>query len=160
MPLDQRELRNALGGFCTGVTIVTTRHDERPLGVTVSSFNSVSLDPPLVLFSLDRRAGPLGQFEAAGRFAVNVLAHDQEELCLRFARPVSDDWDGIDYEQWVTGAPILPGCVSNFDCRTWRTYDGGDHVIFLGEVVRMRTLADRTPMIFYRGGFHLLRDDG
>lgn len=162
MPLDQRELRNALGGFCTGVTVVTTRTrtDERLLGVTVNSFNAVSLEPPLVLFSLDRRASALAAIEAAGRFAVNVLAHDQEALCQRFARPVGDDFAGLDYEQWTTGAPILAGCVSNFDCRTWRVYDGGDHRIFLGEVIQLRTRPELSPMLFYRGRFPSLHGDG
>ncbi len=162
MPLDQRELRNCLGGFCTGVTVVTTLTgpDDRPIGVTVSSFNAVSLDPPLVLFSLDRRASALPAMEAAGRFAVNVLAEDQDELCRRFARPVGDDFADVGYQQWSTGAPILDGCVSSFDCRTWRTYDGGDHVIFLGEVVRMRTRPELRPMLFYRGGFHRLHANG
>lgn len=159
MPFDQRELRNALGGFCTGVTVVTTRTPEgAPVGVTISSFNAVSLDPPLVLFSLDRRAHALALFEQAGRFAVNVLAHGQAELCARFAQPVGDDWAGIDSLDWVTGAPILTGCVSNFDCRTYRVHDGGDHRIFLGEVVRLQT-ADLPPMVYYRGGFHRLHAD-
>ena len=161
MPLDQRKLRNALGGFCTGVTVVTTRTPEgTPVGVTVSSFIAVSLDPPLVLFSLDRRAYALAQFEQAGSFGVNVLAHDQDALCARFAKPVGDNWAGIDHLDWATGAPILTGCVSNFDCRTYRTYDGGDHLIFLGEVVRAQTTTEMAPMIFYRGGFHRLQGRG
>lgn len=157
MTVDQFEFRNALGGFCTGVTVITTRTaDDQLLGVTASSFNSVSLDPPLVLFSLDRRALSLTSYEQSGRFAVNVLAHEQNALCMRFARPLADKWDGIDYTEWETGSPILPDCVSNFDCRTYATHDGGDHVVFLGEVLRMQTRSDLTPMLYYRGEFHQL----
>lgn len=161
MPLDQFKFRQALGGFCTGVTVVTTEMpDGELLGVTASSFNSVSLEPPLVLFSLDRRAYSLAKYEQAGRFAVNVLSHDQSDLCMRFAKPGGQKWDGVAYEQWETGAPILDGCVSNFDCRTHALYDGGDHLIFVGRVLRLRTTLDAEPMIFYRGGFHQLMDNG
>ncbi|MEZ5670763.1 MAG: flavin reductase family protein [Alphaproteobacteria bacterium] len=161
MQIEPRQFRDALGGFCTGVTVVTTRAaDGELLGITASSFNSVSLAPPLVLFSLDRNAYSVAKFQQAGHFAVNVLAREQNELCMRFARPLGDKWSGVDFEVWQTGAPILPGCVSNFDCRTYAIYDGGDHLIFLGEVLRMQTQPDLDPMIYYRGGFHGLTDDG
>jgi len=160
MPIDQRQFREALGGFCTGVTVVTTRAaDGELLGITASSFNAVSLDPPLVLFSLGRKAFSLAQYEAAGNFAVNVLASHQGDLCARFAKPLADKWAGVDFETWETGAPILPGCVTNFDCRTYAVYDGGDHVIFIGEVVCMETHADLEPMIYYRGAFHQLASE-
>ena len=160
MPLDQFEFREALGGFCTGVTVITTRTDGGELlGVTASSFNSVSLDPPLVLFSLDRRAYSLQKYVSSGNFAVNVLSHAQSDLCMQFAKPGASKWNGVDYVQWETGAPILTGCVSNFDCVTHATYDGGDHVIFLGRVLRFTTSREAEPMIFYRGGFHQLMDN-
>ena len=161
MQTQQRAFRDALSGFCTGVTVVTTvsqvgvRH-----GITASSFNSVSLDPPLILFSLDRAAYSLAEFEQAGFFAVNVLARDQDDLCARFAEPLGEKWAGIAHETWQTGAPILPGCVSNFECSTYAVHDGGDHRIFVGEVLRMATRPELSPMIYYRGGFHgLLTDD-
>jgi flavin reductase (DIM6/NTAB) family NADH-FMN oxidoreductase RutF len=161
MPIDQRQFREALGGFCTGVTVVTTRADDGELlGITPSSFHAVSLDPPLVLFSLGRKAFSLAKYEAAGGFAVNVLASTQDALCARFAKPLEDKWNGVAYDVWQTGAPILPGCVTNFDCRTYAVHDGGDHVIFIGEVVRMETRTDLEPMIYYRGAFHQLANEG
>ncbi len=157
MTIDPRELRNAFGSFATGVTVVTSLGaDGALLGMTVNSFSSVSLDPPLVLFNVDRRTLSLPALEAAGCFAINVLSADQEELSNRFARPSGDKWSGVDYETWETGCPILPGTLASFDCRTWHTYDGGDHVIFVGEVQQMSLNADPDPLLFFRGKYDRL----
>ena len=109
----------------------------QPLGVTANSFNSVSLDPPLVLFSLDRRAYSLWDFLSTGHFAVNVLAEDQHELSARFARSMSDKFTGVAIETWDYDCPILAHCHANFECSIAYTYAGGDHVIFVGRVERM-----------------------
>src|SRR5262245_18004850 len=113
MAFDQRDFRTALGHFATGITVVTAcAPDGELLGVTVNSFNSVSLDPPLILFSLERRAFSLPAFEAAGVFAVNILDESQIALSTNFARTQGDQWQGIAFHRWVTGSPILRGFLA------------------------------------------------
>src|SRR5215468_9724613 len=108
MDFDFRDFRNALGNFATGVTIVTARtRAGEPLGLTANSFNSVSLDPPLVLFSLNRQNYSLQSFEEAGNFAINILRDDQQEISRLFANSVTDKWQGLEFETWASGAPIL-----------------------------------------------------
>jgi len=132
---DAREFRNALGRFATGVTVVTTRDSEgSPLGLTVSSFNAVSLEPPLVLWSLDRGSSTLPAFEAASHFAVSILGSGQIGLSNRFASRDDDKFGDLECADGAGGAPLLPGCVACFQCRTIHRYDGGDHVIFVGQV--------------------------
>jgi len=155
--IEQTDFRDALGCFGTGVTIITARTAEGELlGVTASSFNSVSLDPPLVLFSLHKKAYSLPAYLKASGFAVNVLTQGQEEMSNRFARALEDKWANTDYDTWETGSPILPGCLANFDCETSATYEGGDHMIFLGRVLRMRCHPKGEPLMFYRGGYSRL----
>lgn len=152
--IDAQAFRGALGCFATGITIVTAVSPSGELlGVTANSFNSVSLDPPLVLFSLHRAAYSLGAFAEGGHFAVNILREEQQELSIRFARALGDKWQGIDYEVWSTGAPILSGCLASFECRTRALYDGGDHVIFLGEVLRLRSSSEGRPLLYFRGRY-------
>ena len=161
MPIDPRELRQALGCFATGITVITTRDplQDQPIGITANSFNAVSLDPPLVLFSLARGAYSLQAFLEAGHFAVNVLSDHQGELSGRFARTSSDKWRGLAYEDWGSGCPILSGCAANFDCRTRYTHDGGDHVIFVGEVLQMACHPENEPLLYYQGRYrHLAKD--
>lgn len=158
MAFDQRDFRTALGHFATGITVVTAcAPDGELLGVTVNSFNSVSLDPPLILFSLERRAFSLPALEAAGTFAVNVLDESQIALSQNFARTQGDKWQGIAFDRWETGSPILRGCLAAFDCRTHAIHDGGDHRIFLGEVLRFEAQAEGAPLIYYRGSYTTLR---
>jgi len=158
MSIDRRGLRDALGCFATGVTIVTSvTRDGILLGVTVNSFNSVSLDPPLVLFSLDRTALSLKGFEAAGCFAINVLREEQRHLSTAFAQALADKWSDLAFETWDTGCPILTEALANFECRTRATYEGGDLVIFLGEVIRMRSVGDGRPLLYFRGGYSALK---
>lgn len=157
MPLDSKEFRFALGNFPTGVTIITSVTDSGELlGATANSFSSVSLDPPLVLFSLDRGAFSLDAYQKAGVFAVNILALEQQELSNRFAKALGDKWEGVEYETWVTGSPIFPGTTATFDCRVWNTYDGGDHIIFVGEVLQMSRNVDAAPLVFFRGQYGAL----
>ncbi len=148
---DPRALRNALGSFATGVTVMTTtRADGTPIGLTVNSFASVSLEPPLVLWSLAARSPSLGAFRAAGHFGVNVLAADQQELCRRFARPEADKFAGVDWRTGDCCVPVLAGCVATFECRSAFNNWGGDHVIFVGHVERFAT-ADIPALLFHRG---------
>lgn len=157
MEMDPKDLRRALGCFATGVTVVTgLGANAEKLGVTASSFNSVSLDPPLVLFSLNRRAYSMPHFLETGHFAVNVLREGQEELSDRFATPLADKWDGIEFEIWDFGCPILTNALAVFECQTQYTYDGGDHVIFVGTVERMRADPDGQPLLFYGGRYQSL----
>ncbi len=154
MAIDSRVLRDALGCFATGVTVVTSVTPEGALlGITANSFNSVSLDPPLVLFSLHRGAYSLQDFARSGCFAINVLSEGQRHLSVAFAKPLADKWDGIAYEVWETGCPIFPDALAKLDCRTRSTHDGGDHVIFVGEVLRMAAASHGRPLLYFRGAY-------
>jgi 4-hydroxyphenylacetate 3-hydroxylase, reductase component len=154
-PPDPRKFRSALGSFATGVTVITTRGPNGELiGNTASSFNSVSLDPPLVLWSLSRTAFSFRTYLAADHFAVNVLREGQEDLSVRFAKPLGDKWQGIDYETWETGCPLLPNALAVFECKMAYTYQGGDHVIFVGEVINFDHDPKGKPLVFWHGGYH------
>lgn len=154
-PDDARRFRNALGAFATGVTIVTSRDAAgRDVGLTANSFNSVSLEPPLVLWSLSKSARSLPAFLAANRFAVHVLAADQEELSLRFAARQPDKFAGLDLERGPGELPMLRGCSARFLCRTAFRHEGGDHVIFVGEVESFDH-TDRPPLLFHGGRYAL-----
>ena len=150
---DPQAFRNALGSFVTGVTIVTTRDDDgRPVGLTANSFNSVSLDPPMVLWSLSLHSGSLPVFREAKTWAVHVLAAGQQDLSDRFARPGQDKFDGLDVGDGPEGAPLLDGCAARFGCRARFEYEGGDHAIFLGEVVDFER-CDAEPLIYHSGQY-------
>jgi flavin reductase (DIM6/NTAB) family NADH-FMN oxidoreductase RutF len=152
--LDGRDLRRALGHYATGVTIVTTRTaDGRPTGLTVNSFTSVSLEPPLVLFCLSARSTLLRAFEAAPYFAVNVLATGQQALSNRFARPSVNTWDDVRYRDGPCGCALLADTIGCFECARRATYSGGDHTIFLGEVLRFEIAPSREPLAFYQGTY-------
>jgi flavin reductase (DIM6/NTAB) family NADH-FMN oxidoreductase RutF len=152
-PVDARRLRHALGRFVTGVTVVTTRHPDGKLeGLTANSFSSVSLDPPLVLWSLRREAPSLASFTAAARFAVNVLGAHQRELCRHFATPSADKFATVEHEPGLGGCPLIRDSLAQFECRLEDTVAGGDHVIFIGRVERARH-RDGEPLIFSAGQY-------
>ena len=154
MKFDTRSFRSALGTFATGITVVTSiGPDGERLGFTANSFNSVSLDPPLVLFSLDRGAFSMRGFEAAGVFAINVLSEDQQLLSNAFALALVDKWQGVEYETWETGCPILTQALASFECETTSMHDGGDHVIFVGRVLRLRAAEHGKPLLYFRGAY-------
>jgi 4-hydroxyphenylacetate 3-hydroxylase, reductase component len=154
MPLDHREFRNCLGCFATGITIITAIGPRGELiGNTASSFNSVSLDPPLILWSLGRHAHSLKAYLSTDHFAVNVLREGQDELSTRFAKALGNKWEGIDYETWETGCPILPNALAVFECKIAHTYVGGDHVIFVGEVINADFDRAGKPLLFYQGAY-------
>jgi flavin reductase (DIM6/NTAB) family NADH-FMN oxidoreductase RutF len=148
------EFRAALGMFPTGVTIITA-HDARGrrVGLTASSFNSVSLDPPLVLWSLSRRAGSAPAFTAGTHYAINVLAAEQQALAQRFASPHADRFAGLAFHEGVGGAPILEGAAAVFECFNRSRYEEGDHIIFVGEVEHCEHRPGATPLIFHGGRF-------
>jgi 3-hydroxy-9,10-secoandrosta-1,3,5(10)-triene-9,17-dione monooxygenase reductase component len=154
--VERRTLRHALGEFATGVTIVTAlRADGTPAGVTINSFASVSLEPPLVLWSLGLQASVLTVFEGCRHYAVNVLAADQTEYSQRFAQSQGDPFAGIDLESGASGTPMLPGCCAWFECRNQMRHAGGDHLIFVGHVENFRR-QDKPPLIFHRGLYRSL----
>jgi len=150
----ERELRDALGRFATGVTVVTTMTAEGPLGITANSFASVSLAPPLVLWSPARHSRRFPAFEAASHFAVHVLAASQRPLAEAFARP-GDGWPGLDFRTGLGDAPLLDGCTARFECRHDSAHDGGDHLIVVGEVLRIAD-TDLPPLLFHQGRYATL----
>lgn len=150
---DSRQLRNALGRFPTGVTVITTRPaGARREGLTANSFSALSLDPPLVLWSIVRKSGSLPGFLASGHFAINVLAAGQSDLSHRFATPNEDKFGGLDVQEGIGGSPLLPGVLASFECSTESTIDGGDHLLFVGRVHRIRYGAGE-PLIFNAGRY-------
>jgi flavin reductase (DIM6/NTAB) family NADH-FMN oxidoreductase RutF len=151
--LDERRLRNALGCFATGVTVVTTRTpDGRLEGLTANSFSSVSLDPPLVLWSLRRDAPSRPGFLAGGWFAINVLAAHQADLSRHFATPSPDKFARLPWLPGLGGCPLLPDCLARFECSTETTVEAGDHLIFLGRVGRA-SYCDGPPLLFNAGRY-------
>jgi 4-hydroxyphenylacetate 3-hydroxylase, reductase component len=160
---DPRKLRDVLGTFATGVTIITTLGPRgEPVGFTANSFSSVSLDPPLVLFSLSKQAQSLPSFLSASVFAVNVLGEGQQALSDRFATSLIDKFEGIAHETWQLGAPILSDSLASFECEYRYIYDGGDHVVFVGEVKRMDRREAGRPLLYLTGRYRRLapEDDG
>jgi flavin reductase (DIM6/NTAB) family NADH-FMN oxidoreductase RutF len=151
--IDPRDFRNALGTYATGVTIITAADNAgKPYGLTCNSFTSVSLNPPLVLWSLVIYSQSMSAFQNASHFAVNVLGASQRALASRFAKSSGDKFEGVQWTPGLGGAPLLPGSVANFQCRTVDRYYGGDHVIFLGAVETYRY--DRSEaLLFARGGY-------
>ena len=153
MAVDPETYKAALARWSSGVTVVTSLAGETPLGLTVSSFTSVSLEPPLVLISIAKHLDSHEVFRQAGIFAVNILSREQIEWGKLFAGmypEVANRFEGIDYETSVTGSPLLPGVMAWIDCRVWQMYDGGDHTLFLGEVVAASPSDDTpTPLAYH-----------
>lgn len=148
-----RELRNALGSFGTGVTIITTRDREgKPHGMTVNSFSSVSLNPPLILWSASLYANSLAAFQQSSHFVVNILAHDQIELSNKFAKQSDDKFVDVDHLPLESGAPVLIGSAAHFECRNEFRHYGGDHIIFIGHVERF-AYTDKPTLLFCRGKY-------
>jgi flavin reductase (DIM6/NTAB) family NADH-FMN oxidoreductase RutF len=157
--LDNRRFRDALGQFPTGVTIITTvTSDGERLGMTISSFNSLSLDPPLVLFSIWREANSFASWQRAERYAINVLSENQEELSKKFARARGEKWIGQTLLNGRTGLPLLPNAVIAFECEAYGRHDGGDHEIFVGRVVELHENHAKRglPLVFFGGQYRRL----
>ena len=151
-----RAFRRALGNFATGVTVVTAADASgRKVGVTANSFNSVSLDPPLILWSIEKRSTSHAVFEAATHFAVNVLAADQIDLSNNFARPREDRFAEIEYQAGAGGAPVLADCSARFECEKYQQVDGGDHWIMIGKVVAFDDCG-RSPLLYHQGAYSMV----
>jgi flavin reductase (DIM6/NTAB) family NADH-FMN oxidoreductase RutF len=152
-PVDPREFRNALGTYATGVTIITAAgSDGKPYGLTCNSFASVSLNPPLVLWSLVRYSSSLNVFQNASHFAVNVLGASQQALANKFAKSSDEKFVGVEWSPGLGSAPLLKESVANFQCRSVNRYYGGDHVIFLG-AVEAYSYNHSEPLLFARGRY-------
>ena len=148
------DFRAALGQFTTGVTIVTTVDDEgHKVGLTANSFNSVSLDPPLVLWSLALTSGSLPAMRASRNYAINVLGADQRVLAERFARKGIDRFEGVSWRPGLSGAPLIDGAVASFECDNRSQHEAGDHIIFVGQVTHCRRRVGAVPLVFHGGRF-------
>ncbi|WP_299183279.1 flavin reductase [uncultured Neptuniibacter sp.] len=151
---DIKDFRRALSQFPTGVTVITALDDSgEPVGVTASSFNSVSIDPPLILWSIDKGAYSLDTFRDTEFFAVNVLGRDQVSTSNNFASRGEDKFANASYSAGIGGAPVLDDYAAQFECKTWAVYEGGDHLILVGEVVDYRYNDGREPLVFARGSY-------
>lgn len=156
MPIERNELRRVMGHFATGVTIITTvSKDGVPFGLTANAFTSVSLDPPLLLISVDKKAESWPHFEQSKVFTVNILGEEQEGLSRKFAVSGGDKFQGVAHRMGANGVPILEGSLAYLECKLYAVYDGGDHTLFLGEIEEAET-RDVKPLVFYRGGYRSL----
>jgi flavin reductase (DIM6/NTAB) family NADH-FMN oxidoreductase RutF len=150
--IDARNLRDVLGCYATGVAVMTTRTNAgEHVAVTVNSFASLSLNPPLILFSLGKKANVLAHFQRAQSFAVNVLAHNQESLSNLFARPSTATWERVPYSEGENGCALFAGALAQIECSRYAEIDGGDHRTFFGQVTHMHLGEPGDPLLFYRG---------
>jgi flavin reductase (DIM6/NTAB) family NADH-FMN oxidoreductase RutF len=150
-PFDPRAFRSALGTYATGVTIVTTVGTDGALvGLTCNSFASVSLSPPLILWSLSLRSPNLANFLQAPHFAINILAADQADIARRFAQSVPNKFEGVSHRLGIAGVPLVDGAAAQLECRNETRYYSGDHVIFIGHVLQY-ACRDCVPLVFCRG---------
>lgn len=156
MAIDEARFRQAMGYFPSGVTVITTEHEGRQYGVTVSSFTSLSLQPPLVLICLDQSNSSQHAIVAAGGFVVNILDKTQEHLSRRFSSREEDKFTGVAWRAGVTGLPVLEGVLAVVECRLYSSLPGGDHTIFVGEVVDA-AVSEGAPLLYYRRGYHELK---
>jgi len=157
-PVDQGHFRRIMGHVPTGVAVVTAVHEGAPAGLTVGSFTSVSLDPPLVAFTVIREARSWPSIEGARAFCVNVLAADQEHVCRRFAVSGGEKFRGVSWEPSTGGSPVIAGVLAWVDCELTNVYDGGDHDIVVGRVHDLAADGGAEPLLFYRGAFSRLWD--
>jgi flavin reductase (DIM6/NTAB) family NADH-FMN oxidoreductase RutF len=163
MPIDPREFRRVMGTFATGVTVITIPTREGAWGMTANAVSSLSLEPTLVLVCIEKTTRTHALMLESDVWAVNILSAKQEAISRTFALKDSDEqaraMSGTSYRRGVTGAPIIEGCLSYLDCRTWATYDGGDHTLFLGEVQDAAVVdPDSPPLLFFKGRYARLAE--
>lgn len=150
--INQLQLRNAFGQFATGVTVITTVDTDGSLiGMTANSFTSVSMDPPLLLCCPGNNVPSLPAFQRAGHFTINVLAAEQQNLALQFARPADDKFAGVDYTPGLFGAPVLADALATFECTIYSLQEMGDHHLMVGEIHRFTSAEDGAPLLFHQG---------
>lgn len=156
---DSKDFRNVLGAFPTGVTVITTKDTEgKRYGVTANSFNSVSLDPPLVLWSIGKSSSSYDAFMAAEFFNIHILASDQEAVSNNFAKSGGDKYAEIDYTDGVAGAPVIAGCAAVMQCKIEHQYEGGDHIILVGRVMEYSYEQEKASLVFSRGRYAALAE--
>ncbi len=155
MTIDKIALRNNFGRFATGVCVVSVTHDEKPYGMTVNSFSSLSLDPPLLLWSIQKQSECFSMFHDAETFAVNILPEGDMDVSNRYARKQNHEIPPVDYHKGKLGLPLLKHSLVSFECSMWNRYEGGDHIILVGEVQAMEARAG-SPLLFYAGGYRSL----
>lgn len=163
-PIDPRAFRTVLGQFCTGITIITTVHDEVPIGFACQSFAALSLDPPLVLFCPTKVSRSWKAIEASGRFCVNVLTEKQQHVSARFGSKEPDKFAGIDWHPSELGSPAIDGSLAHIDCTVASVYDGGDHFVVVGAVKSLASPSGapkitQRPLLFYRGDYTGIEPD-
>lgn len=158
---DEHAFRRALGHFPTGVTVITAASPQDGLiGITVSSFNSVSLEPPLILFSVAKQCRSLPALRRANAYAVNVLRQDQDDISRRFAHAMTATWTDVRYRSGVSASPILESALAVFECEPYAQHDAGDHEIFVGRVINIESDVDGQPLVFFRGAYGALDSAG
>jgi flavin reductase (DIM6/NTAB) family NADH-FMN oxidoreductase RutF len=156
MAIDPRELRNVMGHFATGVTIITTKDAAgKPFGLTANAFTSLSLDPPLLLICVDKKVDCYACFEASKVFAVNFLSEGQSQLSTRFATKGIEKFEGVPYKLGELGVALLDGALAHIECKLVSAYEGGDHTIYVGEIQNATVLGDR-PLLFFKGKYYTL----
>lgn len=156
MAIDPRELRNVMGHFATGVTIITTRDvSGKPFGLTANAFSSLSLDPPLVLICVDKKVDCYACFDQSKVFVVNILSEGQDHLSTRFATKGIEKFEGVAVRQGNLGVPLLEGAVAHIECTLTSAYEGGDHTIYVGEIQSVAASGDR-PLLFFKGKYSRL----
>lgn len=155
MPIDDAGFKLAMSHFASGVTVVTTEHAGSRYGMTVASFASLSLDPPLVLVCIEKGVKTHDALAAAGHFGVSILAHRQADISNRFASKSDDKFSGVSVRAGELGSPLIEGAICTIECRVHGQLPGGDHTIFIGEVVDAQT-SDDAPLIYYRSGYREL----
>lgn len=152
MPIDDAAFKLAMSHFTSGVTVVTTEHEGTPYGLTVASFTSLSLHPPLVLVCIEKSVKSHDAIAAAGKFGVSILARNQAELSGRFASRVDDKFAGVGIVRGELGVPLLAGAITTLECRVQAQLPGGDHTIFVGEVAEAKS-AEGDPLVYYRSAY-------
>jgi 3-hydroxy-9,10-secoandrosta-1,3,5(10)-triene-9,17-dione monooxygenase reductase component len=156
---DDRRFRDVFGHFATGVTIITAMDGAEPVGMAANSFTSLSLDPPLVLFCVAHSSGTWPRIEAAGKFAVNILGEEHEELSRLFALKGADRFARTPWHRGVSGAPVLDDAIAYIDCDFEAEYPGGDHKIVVGRVLDLDMLEGARPLLFYKGGYSKMHQE-
>lgn len=156
MTIDESRFRTAMSHFASGVTVVTTGDAENPIGLTVSSFCSLSLEPALVLVCIDKDVTSHDAIASAGRFAVNILTAGQEELSRRFASKVDDKFEGVATSEGAGGIPLISDSLAVIECRLYAELPGGDHTIFIGEVETVE-VGEGDPLVYFRSGYRTVR---
>jgi flavin reductase (DIM6/NTAB) family NADH-FMN oxidoreductase RutF len=159
MSFSDSDFRHVLGRFATGVTVITTADKNKLYGVTINSFASVSLNPPLVLFSLDKNATTYQHFINSDNFVVNILAENQVDISKLFAHPPVVDWDSLDYTIGADGCPIISGNIAYLECTKETVYDGGDHSIFIGKVNSLEKNSNDKPLVYFGGNYSRVASD-